>query len=165
MDNFKIGDCVSVKDDFIEGEIVNIKEDVAYVEFRTAGGGGCLPFDLSELEHKESEINRNEDFIQNYVIFDKKTYVWQMVYCNSHRPDGEELEDIAKAMISYQYCGKFSSGGTACMNGGGIKNDTEIFIMNENGVQYLWQLGSKVSDMEGFIVPHLYHVRKVGMLV
>lgn len=100
-----------------------------------------------------------------YVIFDKDSYVWQMVYCNTHRQDGEELEDIAKAMVSYQYGGKFFTENTTCMNGGGIKNDSEIFIMNENGVKYLWQRGSKVSDMEGFIVPHLYNVRKIGMVV
>lgn len=103
--------------------------------------------------------------MKKYVIFDNESYVWQMVYCNSHKSDGEVLEDIAKAMISYQYCGKFSSEDATCMKSGGIKNDTQIFIMSENGVQYLWLLGSKVSDMEGFIVPHLYHVRKIGMIV
>ena len=100
-----------------------------------------------------------------YVIFDKNSYVWQTVYCNTHKPDGEKLEDIAKAMVSYQYCGKFSSEDSICINDGGIKNDTEIFVMSEGGVKYLWQRGSKVSDMEGFIVPHLYYVRKIGMVV
>lgn len=100
-----------------------------------------------------------------YVIFDKESYVWQMVYCNAHKQGGEELEDIAKAMVSHQYCGKFSAETATCMNGGGIKNDSEIFIMNEDGVKYLWQRGSKVSDMEGFIIPHLYYVRKIGMVV
>lgn len=76
-----------------------------------------------------------------------------MVYCNVHKQDGEGLEDIAKAMVSYQYCGKFSLENAVCMNRSGIKNDSEIFMMNENGVKYLWQRGSKVSDMEGFIVP------------
>lgn len=100
-----------------------------------------------------------------YVIFDKESYVWQMIYCNNHKPDEEILEDIAKSMVSFQYCGKFSSEESTCMNSGGIKNDSNIFIMSENGVQYLWQLGSKVSDMEGFIIPNLYHVRKIGMIV
>lgn len=40
METFKVGDRVSVKDDFIEGKIVDIEEDVARVEFRTSGGGG-----------------------------------------------------------------------------------------------------------------------------
>lgn len=102
-----------------------------------------------------------------YVIFDKESYVWQMVYCNVHKEDEDEegLEDIARAMVSYQYCGNFSAKDATCMNDGGIKNDSEIFIMNENGVKYLWQRGSKVSDMKGFIIPHLYYVRKIGMIV
>lgn len=160
METFKVGDRVYSEKDCISGEIVEIKGYTALVEFRTPGGGGCLPFELSELKHEKEEV-----FKKKYVIFDKESYVWQMVYCNSHKSDVEELEDIAKAMVSYQYCGKFSSEGAICMNGGGIKNDNKIFIMSENGVQYLWQLGSKVSDMEGFIVPHLYHVRKIGMIV
>lgn len=123
-------------------------------------GGGCLPFKLSELKHEKEEISRKK-----YVIFDRESYLWQMVYCNNHKPDEETLKDIAKSMVSLQYCGKFSSDGSVCMNGGGIKNDSNIFVMSENGVQYLWQLGSKVSDMEGFIVPHLYYVRKIGMIV
>lgn len=53
MEIFKIGDHVCVKEDFIDGKIVDIKDDMAYVEFRTAGGGGCLPFKLSELEHDQ----------------------------------------------------------------------------------------------------------------
>ena len=60
METFKIGEHVSVKDDFIDGEIVDINEDVAYVEFRTDRGGGCLPFKLSELDHeKEQLVNKN----------------------------------------------------------------------------------------------------------
>lgn len=160
METFKIGDRVYSEEDLISGEIVEIDDDSAFVEFTTPGGGGCLPFKLSELKHEKEEISRKK-----YVIFDKESYMWQMVYCNNHKLDGETLEDIAKAMVSHQYCGKFSSEESTCMNGSGIKNDSNIFIMNENGVQYLWQLGSKVSDMEGFIIPNLYHVRKIGMIV
>lgn len=160
METFKVGNRVYSEEDFISGKIVEIEGDSALVEFTTPGGGGCLPFKFSELKHEKEKNIRKK-----YVIFDKDSYVWQMVYCNAHKSDGEELEDIAKAMVSYQYCGKFSSEDSICMNGGGIKNDSEIFIMNEDGVKYLWQRGSKVSDMEGFIVPHLYYVRKIGMLV
>lgn len=103
--------------------------------------------------------------MKKYVIFDKNSYVWQMVYCNSHKPEGENLENIAKAMVSYQYCGLFSSDNFVCANGSGIKNDDKMFILGEDGVQYIWQLGSRVSDMEGFIVPNLYYVRKIGMIV
>lgn len=49
METFKVGDRVYAEEDFVYGRIVEIKEDVAYVEFRTSGGGGCLPYKLSEL--------------------------------------------------------------------------------------------------------------------
>lgn len=53
MKTFKVGDRVYAEDDFIYGRIVEIEEDVAYVEFRTSGGGGCLPYKLSELAHEK----------------------------------------------------------------------------------------------------------------
>lgn len=53
MENFKVGDRVYVEEDFIYGRIVEIKEDEAYVEFRTSGGGGCLPYKLSKLVHEK----------------------------------------------------------------------------------------------------------------
>lgn len=52
-DDFKIGDYVYSKDGWMAGTIVRIDGDTADVEFETAGGGGCLPFLLSELRHKE----------------------------------------------------------------------------------------------------------------
>ena len=52
MKEFKVGDCVSVKEDFITGTIVEIKNifNIAFVEFSTGNGGGTLPFDFDELE-------------------------------------------------------------------------------------------------------------------
>ena len=52
MDKFKVGDHVSVKEDFITGTIVEINYifNVAYIEFNTGNGGGTLPFDFDELE-------------------------------------------------------------------------------------------------------------------
>ena len=48
--NFEVGDRVYAGD-WCEGIIVDIRDDVADVEFETAGGGGCLPFGLNELEY------------------------------------------------------------------------------------------------------------------
>ena len=48
--NFNIGDKVHAGD-WCEGIIVDIRDNVADVEFETAGGGGCLPFELNELEY------------------------------------------------------------------------------------------------------------------
>lgn len=47
---FNVGDKVHIKG-WYEGTIVAIDGDIADVEYTTPGGGGCLPFELSELEH------------------------------------------------------------------------------------------------------------------
>lgn len=52
---FNIGDKVYAGD-WCEGIIVDIRDDVADVEFETAGGGGCLPFGLDELEHIPNRV-------------------------------------------------------------------------------------------------------------
>lgn len=71
METFKIGDRVYAEEDFIYGKIVEIKEDLAHVEFRTSGGGGCLPYKLSELAHEKWCITAK--------LFDNKTsyLAWQ----------------------------------------------------------------------------------------
>ena len=48
---FQIGDMVYASD-WCYGEIVDIDRDkrIAYVEFDTCSGGGCLPFDFDELK-------------------------------------------------------------------------------------------------------------------
>lgn len=53
MEIFKVGDRVYAEEDFIYGRIVEINGDVAHVEFRTSGGGGCLSYKLSELVHEK----------------------------------------------------------------------------------------------------------------
>lgn len=49
MDKFSVGNYVYA-DDFCYGKIVEIEGEVAYVEFDTGNGGGCLPFNLNELK-------------------------------------------------------------------------------------------------------------------
>ena len=100
-----------------------------------------------------------------YVLFDKNEKDWQMVYCTQDNDEELLLESISKAMLRGDGFKKFNAKEGVCMNDGGIKNDSMIFSINECGVRYIWQLGSKVSDMAGFIVPHLYRVRKIGMIV
>lgn len=71
METFKVGDRVYSEEDFIYGEIVEIENDFACVEFRTARGGGCLPYKLSELKHEKWCITTN--------LFEDKTHylAWQ----------------------------------------------------------------------------------------
>ena len=49
MQKFEIGDWVYAGD-WCYGQIAELKDDYAYVEFDTGSGGGCLPFELGELQ-------------------------------------------------------------------------------------------------------------------
>ena len=53
--SFKVGDRVYAND-WREGTIVEIENDVAHIECSTDGGGGCLPFRLDELEHIPNRV-------------------------------------------------------------------------------------------------------------
>ena len=52
--DFNVGDYVYASD-WCYGVIVEIENDVAYVEFNTDCGGGCMPFGLDELERAKGE--------------------------------------------------------------------------------------------------------------
>lgn len=48
----------------------------------------------------------------------------------------------------------------------GVKNDENIYILYRiTGEPELWQIGSRVSDITGYVVPGLFHVRKIGAFV
>ena len=56
---FKVGDWVYASD-WVYGQIVSIDGNFADIEFDTGTGGGCLPFDISELTHAESPKKKNK---------------------------------------------------------------------------------------------------------
>lgn len=79
--NFKVGDWVYASD-WCYGQIVEIDEDnLAHVEFDTGTGGGCMPFELSELDLAEApkrrfsfngiglEISGTEDMLKELVSY------------------------------------------------------------------------------------------------
>lgn len=83
METFKVGDHVYVEEDFIYGRIVKIDGDLAFVEFRTPGGGGCLPYKLSKLKHEKWCIT-TDDLCRDGIIYlawqkpawDEDGYFW-----------------------------------------------------------------------------------------
>ena len=100
-----------------------------------------------------------------YITVDKdhEDMKWSRIYCNL---DGKETsEDIAKAIVSEIFIGKFQK--EEHMNAGcpKIQNDKNLFILRDSyGANNIWQIGSKSTDMNGFIVPHLYNVRRIGIM-
>lgn len=103
-----------------------------------------------------------------YALYDKETLRWEMVYCgqNSLVVNNENLlEFVAKSMLMGNDYEKFNTEECVCVVGEEIKNDDNIFILSEGNIRFLWQLGSKVTDMTGILIPGLYYVRKIGIVV
>lgn len=47
---FKVNDLVFIEELLAYGKIAELNHDSAIVEFTTGTGGGCLPFEISELK-------------------------------------------------------------------------------------------------------------------
>lgn len=100
-----------------------------------------------------------------YITIEKESedMKWSRVYCNCN--GNETSEDIAKAIVTEYFVGKFNK--EEHMNAGcpKIQNDENLFILRDSyGCDNIWQIGGKSSDMTGFIIPHLYKVRKIGVM-
>ncbi len=96
-----------------------------------------------------------------YVTFFNE-FDTKMVYCNKN---GEETpEDIIKSTFLI-FVGKFNANEHKAAGCKPIKNDDNIFICrNYDGGTDLYQVCSKVADVTGTIVPHLYYFRKIGVI-
>lgn len=122
-------------------------------------------FEIAHSSSKGKKTNGNALLNKKkYVLFEKDDCEWQMLYCNSHKEE-ESDEEILRSMTSCKFVGKFDAKAYCYVNSGGIKNDARIYIINEEGIFYLWQVGRRVSDMEDFIIPHTYYIRKIGIIV
>ena len=100
-----------------------------------------------------------------YIMIEKESgdMKWSRIYYNCN--GNETSEDIAKAIVTEYFVGKFNK--EEHMNAGCLKiqNDENLFILRDSyGCNNIWQIGGKSSDMTGFIIPHLYKVRKIGVM-
>lgn len=97
-----------------------------------------------------------------YLPYDKEQIITVMIYCNKY---GEETaEDIAKAITTDFFIGKFVAKDHVSITSP-IKNDEDMFILRDtHGHDNIWQICEKVSDYTDAIVPHLYRVRKIGIM-
>ena len=97
-----------------------------------------------------------------YLPYEKEQIGKIMIYCNKN---GEETsEDIAKAITTDFFVGKFVAKEHVSITSP-IKNDDNMFILRDvYGNNNIWQVCGKVSDYTDAIVPHLYKVRKIGIM-
>ena len=95
MDKLNVGDKVYITEEGWEGKIVELHGNSVFVEFRTSGSGGCLEFDLSELEHEKWCIT-TDDITHDGIVYlgwqnptwDEDGYFWT---------SKENLEKIVEA--------------------------------------------------------------------
>ena len=98
-----------------------------------------------------------------YLMFDKDQIVSDIIYCNKN--GNETPEDIANAIITDFFIGEFIAKDHTALSKP-CKSDKDMFILRDiNGRDYIWQVCGKVSDCVDTIIPHLYRIRKVGIMV
>ena len=100
-----------------------------------------------------------------YITFEKESECmkWSRIYCNLD--EKETSEDIAQAIVTENFIGKFTKEEHMNVGCPKIKNDENLFILRDvYGCNNIWQIGGKSCDMIGSIVPHLYKVRKIGVM-
>lgn len=99
-----------------------------------------------------------------YLLFDKPEE-WQLIYCSTGCYDIRGDIEIVKRIPSVHW-EKFDTAYAVSFDGREIKNDEKIFMIEDfDSKRSLWQIGSKLSDMNGTIIPHVYQVRRIGTIV
>ena len=80
MHEFKVGDWV-YGDDWCHGQIVEIYEGTAYVEYATDRGGGICVFELSELRPAEPPEERvSDDRLTKIIRNAVRAYIFEHKY-------------------------------------------------------------------------------------
>lgn len=98
-----------------------------------------------------------------YLIYEKEDLEWKPIYCNMHRNE-TTFEDIIKSIISENFIGKFNKDEHISITKP-IKNDDKLYItIDSSGSYNIWQIGGLFTDMEDFVIPCTYKVRKIGIM-
>ena len=76
--------------------------------------------------------------------------------------DGNEsLEEIANKITPKGTAQRFSPATSSCVKGKPILNDYNVFIVGKEWPE-IWQIGAKLTDMHGDIIPGIIRVRRIG---
>lgn len=118
------------------------------------------------IHYKNSDVDEYGEKIRikkRYVTYDKEQIVYNIIYCNKN--GNETPENIARAIVTEFFVGKFVAKDYVSVVSP-IKNDNNMFILKDmNGHYNIWQICGKVSDYVDAIVPHLYRIRKIGIIL
>lgn len=96
-----------------------------------------------------------------------ETAPWEIFYSAATWTPEELVNNFVSAYADYTKAEKFDkTKHQPAEHMSGIKNDDNIYILHRiNGEPELWQIGSRVSDITGYIVPGLFHVRKIRAFI
>lgn len=98
-----------------------------------------------------------------------ETAPWEIFYSYSATADAAEklVNDFVSAYAGYTRAEKFDkTKHQPVEHMSGVQNDEDIYILyKRTGEPDLWQAGGMVSDIAGYIVPGLFHVRKIGAFI
>lgn len=98
-----------------------------------------------------------------YLTYEQKFLEWKPIYCNTNK-DETSYEDIIKSITSELFIEKFNKDEHISIEKP-IKNDDKLYITIDSiGMHNIWQIGGLFTDMEGFVIPHTYKVRKIGIM-
>ena len=135
-------------------------------------------FDLDKLDKMSEENNGiltkeilkecslvKKETKRKYFTYDRENTKWRLIYCDCHEERNETVEEIAKAIVSHYYIGRFKKEEYERLNKEDIKNDEKLVILRNGSEDSIWQIGSNEKDMEGFTIPHTYKVRKIGEII
>lgn len=96
-----------------------------------------------------------------YITYEKQNLTWQILYS----PNGEDGESIIGNITDETYLKPFNVNEYEAEDKL-IANDENMYVTTDiQGRLFIWQVGAKVSDMNGRIIPGCYKVRKIGILV
>lgn len=96
-----------------------------------------------------------------------ETAPWEIFFSAAAKTTEKLVNNFVSAYADYTKAEKFDkTKHQPAEHMSGIKNDKDIYILHRiNGEPELWQIGSKVSDITGYVVPGLFHVRKIGAFI
>lgn len=96
-----------------------------------------------------------------------ETAPWETFYSAAAETTETIVNEFVSAYADYIKAEKFDkTKHQPAKHMSGVKNDENIYILYRmTGKPELWQIGSKVSDITGYIIPGLFHVRKIGAFV
>lgn len=96
-----------------------------------------------------------------------ETAPWEIFYSTATKSTENLVNNFVSAYAGYTRAEKFDkTKHQPAEHMSGVKNDEDIYILHRrSGEPELWQIGSKVSDITGYVVPGLFHVRKIGAFI